>query len=81
MLRDIQRQSTRGRILKSLALASLREDLFFFLFSEKTRALCPWALRLSHGRWQGAGGGEGMAPLDFHTLSLKPSKFQKFFHF
>ena len=29
----------------------------------------------------GKGGRRAMAPLDFYTLSLKPSKFQKFFHF
>ena len=35
------------------------------------------------GKGGGGGGGEGkaMAPLNFHTLSLKPLKFQKFLHF
>ena len=33
----------------------------------------------NYGRWQEEAGGHG--PLDFHTLSVNPPKFQKFFHF
>ena len=34
----------------------------------------------NHGRWQGQAGGS-WPPLDFHTVSVNPPKFQKFFHF
>ena len=55
----------------------------FVMIFEQKKTICLMLLEM-FSKWTWASsrrGAGGQASLDFHTLSLKPPKFQKIFHF